>query len=143
MTGNLVEERNSAETIADVIEALCVKRAEWRQRAENAEQDYSEQAAFTDGLRRKLAQVQDERDANARRAGAMRSELAELNERHQRCQANLAVRDGQITELGLYIAELAAFRDAAKTKAERVALGHVVERLRLIVGAESWEGEHG
>lgn len=137
MSSGLVEERSGAETIADVIDALCVKRAEWERTAndywQRLQHEETEKYSLEDDnqrLRRELSQMRGQRDE-------LQRTVNHLNENAERGSANLDRLDQITLDLYLYIVELAGHRDTAKTKAERIALGHVVERLKAIRGDDA------
>lgn len=141
MSSGLVEECSGAETIADVIDALCVKRAGWERIAEEYRQELNEQQEIADSRRREMLRVGEERDRWAKEARELRAKVDQLNENAERGRRNLAQLDQITLDLYLYIVELAGHRDTAKTKAERIALGHVVERLKQIRGVNEAEAE--
>lgn len=118
--------------------------------------DEQQQHGWTrDELRREkvgLQAARDDRDRQRKRADDAESAGRDLRTQLDAATAHLAQREANRSgildrldrltlDLYHYIVELAGYRDTAKTKAERVALGHVVARLSEIRGMNDTEKE--
>jgi len=136
----------STETMPEVLHAIGLGVEHLRARIAELECDL---ITARDGLdyeksgredtERKLSDTRELLSQHDREIVKLRTEINRHEEARPRGEANLARIDQLTLDLYHYIVELAGHRDTAKTKAERIALGHVVERLAEIRGMSDVE----